>query len=283
MFLCAYYVGMDVYGEITRFYKGLKTKKRIIGESLFGRKLYAFKGGEGAPVGIAVYAVHGREFITARLALSQYLAGGLTGSVWFIPLANPDGALLSQKGVSSLPKSHKAAFLEQFGEENLSLWKANGRGVDLNVNFDADWGKGAKNVWQPASENYVGEAPFSETETQAIKRFTEEINPDYTVSYHTKGEEIYWHYFQSSHTCPRDKRLAGVLSAVTGYPLKEAKGSVGGYKDWCIQKRKIPAFTVEVGRDEFSHPLGNEAWEDIDRKNRYALQALSRAVQTGER
>lgn len=246
---------------------------------MFGRTIYAMKVGNGSPVGIAIYAIHGREYITARLAIAQFLRGVQKGSCWFLPLANPDGALLSQIGVSSAPEGMKDRLLQWNGSEDFSLWKANGRGVDLNVNFPARWGTGRKNVRRAGSENYVGRSPCSEPETRALCRFTEEVRPDYTVSYHTKGEEIYWRFYQPSRFEKRDLRLAEVLSVRTGYPLKDTEGSVGGYKDWCIERLKIPAFTIEVGREEFSHPLGEDALEDVMIKNIDAIYALSGRIE----
>ena len=162
------------------------------------------------------------------------------------------------------------------GNEDFSLWKANGRGVDLNVNFPARWGTGAKNTRRAGGENYIGRCPFSEKETLALKRFTEGICPDYTVSYHTKGEEIYWYFYQGEEACIRDLALAKVLSKSTGYPLAFAGNSAGGYKDWCIERFGIPSFTVEVGKDSLPHPLKEEAIEDILTKNQGALYALSK-------
>ncbi|MFR1983948.1 MAG: M14 family zinc carboxypeptidase [Christensenellaceae bacterium] len=128
------------------------------------------------------------------------------GSVWIVPLMNPDGALLSQCGLSSVADgAARERLLRINGGEDFSLWKANGAGVDLNVNFDADWGEGKRNVRAAASENYIGPEPFSEPETRALKAFTEEIRPDYTLSYHTKGGEIYWYYYQPLSACVRDK------------------------------------------------------------------------------
>ncbi len=228
-------------------------------------------------MGIAQYAIHGREYVTAEIAFAQFERGLYKGSCWLIPLVNPDGALLCEEGLSSAPTSARKALLSwNKGEQDFSLWKANGRGVDLNVNFPAKWGTGAKNVRAPASENYIGKVPFSETESRALKAFTEEIRPDYTVSYHTKGEEIYWYFYQSLRTCPRDKRLALALSASTGYPLAHAKNSVGGYKDWCIERFKIPAFTVEAGAERFSHPLTGCAVEEMIERNSSALYDLSK-------
>ena len=272
---------MDIYRSVQVFYESVKTEKEIIGKSLFGRSMYAMKVGVGEPVGLVQYAMHGREWITAKLAFEHYRVGVARGSCWFVPLVNPDGALLSEIGLSSVEREEEKARLLALNGENADffLWKANGRGVDLNVNFPARWGSGVKNVRRAGAENYIGEAPFSEPETLALKGFTRKIKPDYTVSYHTKGEEIYWYFYQSTHTCHRDRALAEALAKETGYPLAEAKGSAGGYKDWCIETLNIPAFTIEVGKDELCHPLGDGALEDIIEKNRFAIDRLSKEIE----
>ncbi len=267
---------MDIYQRI----EGINAPKIVIGKSVLGRSIYALKAGEGKPVGIVQYAMHGREFITARLSVEQYKIGVAKGSCFFIPLVNPDGALLSEKGLSSVADEGKRRELLALngGSEDFRLWKANANGVDLNVNFPARWGKGVKNTKRAGAENYIGKKPFCEAETLALKRFTLRVRPDYTVSYHTKGEEIYWYFYQSTRTCPRDKRLAEILSRSTGYPLAEAKGSAGGYKDWCIRRLKIPGFTIEAGQDCFSHPLEESALKDIVMKNRFAIYDLSKEI-----
>ncbi len=269
---------MDIYEEVSAFFGGYRGEKRVIGKSADGRNLYAIKIGSGKPCGIAQYAIHAREWITALLGLEHARRGGVKGSVWLLPLTDPDGALLTIAGLSSVKDAARRNFLRNAnGGEDFSLWKANINAVDLNVNFDACWGMGKQNVFAPAPANFVGERPFSEPETRALRDFTLEIMPQYTVSWHTKGEEIYWRFRQPVFRAARDKKLALALSAATGYPLKEAKGSVGGYKDWCIRTLKIPAFTVEAGRDDFKHPLGLSALPDLIGKNLDALAALSRA------
>ncbi len=269
---------MDIYERTALFYESVKTEKRKIGKSLFGRDIFAVKVGSGSPVGIAQYALHAREFITARLAFRHFEVGVPCGSVWLVPLANPDGALLSEIGLSAVSdETYRQSLLALHnGNTDFSLWKANGHGVDLNVNFDARWGTGRKNTRVAGTENYIGEKPFSEPETLALKNFTEEVKPDYTVSYHTKGEEIYWYFYQSPHTCRRDKALAGAIAQTTGYPLCFAKGSAGGYKDWCIEKFKIPSFTIEAGNDLFTHPIRDE--RDILLKNEKVLYELAKAI-----
>lgn len=269
---------MNVYEEVRAFYDGFRGEKRVIGKSREGRDIFAlFIGSAGGPVGISTYAMHAREWITAYLAMQHVRRGLVRGGVWVVPLVNPDGALLVQEGAVSVRTFLRGGLLYLNGGADFSLWKANARAVDLNVNFDAGWGTGRQNLRSPAPANYIGSAPFSEPETQALRDFTLEISPAFTVSWHTKGEVIYWRYRQNALRAVRDKKYAKILSAATGYPLAEAPDSAGGYKDWCVEKLKIPAFTVEAGRETFSHPLGFSALADIVTKNLDALVKLALA------
>ncbi len=271
---------MDIYEKTKSFYECWQGEKTVIGKSVLGRNIYAVKVGEGEPIGLSQYAMHGREFITAELAFLHAKVGVKRGSVWIIPLVNPDGALLSEVGLVSVKtQKERDRLLALNGGEDFSLWKANANGVDLNVNFPARWGKGVKNTRVAGGENYIGAKPFSEPESLALKKFTEKVAPKFTLSYHTKGEEIYWYFSQSIRDCYRDKTLALILSKSTGYPLAMAKGSAGGYKDWCILKWKIPSFTIEVGADCLVHPIREEGLENILRKNKRALFDLSKAFE----
>ena len=220
-----------IYEEVKKFYQCFGGKKCVMGYSCQGREIYAFHlGSDTGRQFIAVYAVHAREWITAKLAVKHIKLGLHSGGGWVIPLLNPDGATISQ---TAYP-----------------LWKANARGVDLNCNFDADWGSGRLNTAERGGENCIGYYPFSEAETAALRDFTLKIRPFVTLSFHTKGEEIYWQYDGAG-----DSRGARILSAATGYESKIIYGSAGGYKDWCIQKLKIPAYTIECGSDSLAHPI----------------------------
>lgn len=219
-----------IYDEVKSFYQSYPGYKCVIGYSCQGREIFAFHTGKrtGRQF-IAVYAVHAREWITARLAL-VHLKKGVKSGGWIIPLLNPDGALISQ---TTFP-----------------LWKSNVRGVDLNCNFDAEWGSGRLNTKSRGGENCIGDYPFSEPETAALRDFTVKVRPYVTLSFHTKGEEIYWEFCGMG-----DIRGAEIISRATGYKVKKIYGSAGGYKDWCIQKLKIPAYTVECGSDGLCHPI----------------------------
>lgn len=269
---------MNVYEQVAAFYRAFRGEKRIIGESAFGRDLFAFFIGshDGAPL-LSQAAIHGREWITGLIALTHVRRGLAHGGAWVIPLMNPDGALLSETGLSSAPVNAQDLLITVNGGTDFSLWKANGNAVDLNVNFPARWGTGAANVFSPSPENYVGESPLSEPESHALAAFTLEVAPKATVSWHTKGGEIYWEFYQRGARKRRDRKLAEVLSKSTKYPLSSAPNSAGGYKDWCVETLKIPAFTVEAARTGV-HPIGRDALGGLLGETSEALFDLSAAM-----
>ena len=259
---------MNVYDAVTAYFEHYRGEKQIIGRSAEGRNLYAMLiGKRDGVLGISQYAIHAREWITALLAIEHIRRGVTTGGVWILPLMNPDGALLVQEGIESVSFERRELLFSLNRSDDFSLWKANAEGVDLNLNFPARWGRGRGNVTYPAPHGYIGEASLSAPESSALALFTEEVRPDYTLSWHTKGEEIYWRFHQPPVRAMRDRRLAKIISRETGYPLKETPFSAGGYKDWCVEALKIPAFTIEVGADDRAHPLGFEDLPDIIAKN----------------
>ncbi len=245
---------MNVLCKLEDFYLTFKGEKSIIGYSVEKRPIYCFKVKKTAyPVVIAQYSIHAREYITTYLAIRQiedFVKYGNRGCVYFIPAVNPDGIVIANR--------------------KNPLYKANANGVDLNVNFDARWGTGKNNVRVKGSENYIGKAPFSEPETIALRDFTLNVKPNLTVSYHCKGEEIYY--------CDSGYNLAQKIADITGYVIKKTPSSAGGYKDWCVEKQNICAFTIEVGSDSLSHPIGEERLEQIYQKNKGVIKTLTENI-----
>jgi len=236
-----------------------------IGNSVFWNKIpYAHIGSYEKKQAIITAGIHARENITSLLAIKQvyrYLKKPLDIGIYFIPMVNVDGAILIEKGA---PNNEKGEFLKKInGSNDFSLWKANANAVDLNVNFDAGFGTGKQNVFLPASDNYVGEKPFDQPETAALRDFTLGVKPFFTLSYHALGREIYWQY--NNVDIKRDKRYALAIAKETGYKLIDGDlGSAGGYKDWCVIN-DIPSVTVEIISSHHTHPLDNailvEDWE----------------------
>ncbi len=249
---------MSIINEVNKTYRRFNGEKGAYGFSENGLPLFYFCVKKSPkPIIIVQYSIHAREYITAHLALKQlkdFSSKGKHGTVYFLPLTNPDGTIIALKN---------------------SRYKANARGVDLNVNFDARWGTGEKNLRVKCDENYIGEFPFSEKETKALRNFTLKIKPDITLSYHAKGEEIYYEFFQDKIKKRRDAKIALKLAKVTGYAIKPTPNSSGGYKDWCIETLKIPAFTIEVGNDNLLHPIRKNHLNEIYEKNKKVISVLT--------
>lgn len=224
----------------------------VIGKSYCGNDLLcAHRGSYSGKQIIITAAIHARECYTALVVLNQIekWRDGKSGGAYFIPLVNPDGAAFFESG-----RTFGAELLEKSKSLN-KQWKANAQGVDLNCNFDARFGTGAQqNKERPSAHGYVGEYPLSAPETKALAEFTLKVKPSATVSYHCMGGELYWEFFQRENRL-RDKTFATAVAKHIG--VKRVDGdlnSAGGYKDWCVIKLGIPAFTIELIK-RGSHPF----------------------------
>lgn len=276
----------------------------VVGKSVLKRPIFCVKVGSGKKKILVQCAIHAREHITLHLAfvlIKSLLRKNVNASVYVIPLANPDGVCLATDGLKSVYNINNDfdfvtghfAFLEKekpFSvfyrkkiaknlekinpSKNFYLWKANINGVDLNVNFNAKWGMGKHNVFHPESANFVGKMPEDQPETQALVCFTKTLKPNLTISYHCKGEVLFYLFGQKGCQKARDKKIAKEVSKTTGYKIKKAKRSVGGFKDWCITHLKIPALTIEVGAEKDAHPLKRTLICEIWAKNRLVITNL---------
>lgn len=253
---------------------------RTIGRSAYGRDIIAAKAVGGKKKIIVTAAIHARENVTASLVAEAAVGYKGNATVWFVPLVNPDGAELVANGAGAFGAAGtdfsgapgEALIRLNGGSRDFSMWKANARGVDLNVNFDAKFGQGRQNVFSPAPENYVGEFPFSEPETRALRDFTLEVEPDLTISYHAKGRLVYWYFGQSGEAKERDRKIAAAAAKTLGYSLGAAfTDSAGGYKDWCVSTLGIPALTIETVRDTLAHPLPENALTEAEKRRNFAL------------
>lgn len=260
------------------------------GQSVLGKEMLATHVGSYSGTQILIQAaIHAREYITTLLLIElarYWQESGLIqdGGIYFIFISNPDGVKIVLDGIEAgvpCEVTRQFLILANNGSTDFSTFKANVNSVDLNTNFSADWGQGALNVTCPSAENFIGFFPDSEREVRNLIDFTLKNRPALTISYHSKGEIIYYGFQgESEENLSRDREIGTRLAEETGYRLVLTENSTGGYKDWCIQTLKIPAYTFEVGAESLTHPITEEYLPEIVEQNlNVPTLALSLAIE----
>jgi len=261
-----------------------------IGKSIMGKDLYYFKIGTG-PVEVFYNAEHhANEWITTPLLLKfaeQYAKAYANGknigeksakelyeskTLYIVACVNPDGMDLVNGGLPAGEYYNNALVISgnypqiPFPEG----WKANIAGVDLNLNYPANWNRAKEIKYNlgfisPAPRDFVGEEPLSEPESLAIYNFTNNHQFALTLSYHTQGKVIYWKYID--YTPKNSYKIGRALENASGYALSvtPTESSYAGYKDWFIQAYNKPGYTVEAGLGE--NPLPLEQFDEIYNDN----------------
>ena len=133
------------------------------GKSLMGQNILATHVGSYAGTQILIQGgIHAREWITSLLMVEQakYLHNNnlvTNGGIYFLFLTNPDGAEIVLNGLNWLPCEITQEYILQANGEslNFSQYKANANLVDLNTNFDADWGSGSQNGIVLSASQYL--------------------------------------------------------------------------------------------------------------------------------
>ena len=254
-----------------------------------GRPIYAVQVGVGKKKIMLTACHHANEWLTGlclwyaiedycrRLALGEFRAATAFAetTICVVPWVNPDGASL----LAGLAREEEVESLRPIADAYPDIpfpegWKANFCGVDLNLNYPADWAavRTRKNL-HPAPRDYCGIAPLSAAECRALADLTESFCPDVVCALHSQGEELYVNYGKCLPEGSR--RLGARLSDALGYPVLSTPADAhgGGYKDWFIEKYNKPGITVELGLGE--NPLPLAALPGMMEKTRLLLKVLT--------
>jgi g-D-glutamyl-meso-diaminopimelate peptidase len=253
-----------------------------VGQSTTGQEIYGYHIGNYTGPQILIEAgIHAREYPSTLtvVGMAKYLATQdiTNGGVYIVPLVNPDGVRLVLDGLDWITCAKTREYLLSIndGSTDFSQWKADIWAVDLNVNFPALWGGGSQNVFCPSPANWVGYYPASEREVRVLMDLTANIRPDLTLSYHTKGNVIYYGFeVLTPEEISRDKEIADIISSINGYIPIKTENSTGGYSDWVSETYRIPAFTVEVGDSTLPTPIPLSAIPDAILRNQAVPQAM---------
>ena len=188
-----------------------------------------------------------------------------------LPLVNPDGVDLVTGELGPEDAAYGEALAMNGSQAGFpDNWKANIRGVDLNLQYPAGWEearriKFSQGYTKPGPRDYVGSAPLTEPESRAVYDYSLHNPFSLTLSYHTQGQVIYWKY--DGFDPPHAKAIGRRLAALSGYALEltPEESAYAGYKDWFIQQFDKPGYTVEAGKGVSPLPLGQ--FEEIWRAN----------------
>jgi g-D-glutamyl-meso-diaminopimelate peptidase len=240
-------------------------------------------------------AHHGREYITAaflmkmaeeyaicyknNLKAESYDVRRLLDEVSLdmVPMVNPDGVIICQKGLRSMAQSKRISGMRLLGED-YSEWKANANGVDLNRQYPCLWEQLRTGVDVPASQGYKGQSPAQEPEVKAVMRLCMDNAYALAVSFHTKGEEI---YYADSLTgeLPGAYGIAQHLSAFSGYAIKEPSSEpgtyAGGFENWFRMLFHRCALLIEMTPyDDTGHPHDDKDFCQLTRWKKTCLMGL---------
>ncbi len=257
-----------VLQELADTYPGLCTLVSL-GQSIEGREIYAIR-----ITNLAVNTVkkqfhimgchHAREWISVEVPLqfAQWLLENHSSNprvqtilsqaeINIIPIVNPDGLEFS-------------IYTYRFWRKNRRLVERYVYGVDLNRNYGYKWGiDDFGSSPDPTSAVYRGASPFSEPETDAIRRFIEANPPAGAISYHNYSQIILqpWGYTSEA---PYDVELLNYIAGEMAERIRQVSGRIydwgddedfystnGDTEDWIYGTFRVPSYTIELPPSEF--------------------------------
>ncbi|CAA0812485.1 Zn-dependent exopeptidases superfamily protein [Striga hermonthica] len=240
--------------KITRKNKGYEAEMCVV---TYSRDM---KGSDDRPKLriLLTFGQHARELITTELALRIL---SILSEEEFLP--NVDRSYLNRTLDRLVIKIVPLENLNgrKLVEDGELCERRNGRGVDLNRNWSVDWGKKEKD-YDPFEER-PGTAPFSEPETQIMRKLAISFEPHIWVNVHSGMEALFMPYDHKNTTPPGipSQIMKSVLEDLNHFHLKDqcligsGGGSVGYLAhgtatDYMFDVARVPmAFTFEIYGD----------------------------------
>jgi len=260
----------SLFDELQTEYPNIISERVILGESVEGRDIWAFKVSdapdedEEEPEVLFTGLTHAREplsmmnliYFVQRLAQEYGSDPELTylvneREIWFLPVVNPDGYVYNESIQPNGGGMHRKNRL------NTNCGDGTNRGVDLNRNYGFGWG--ANNIGSspdPCATTYRGESAFSEPETQVVRDFISNRDFMNVIHYHTYSN-VYIHAFGNA-TYPDEpdltthQEIGNEMAQFNGYPVGTGYELIGytvngDAVDWTYGDQGLVAFTPEVG------------------------------------
>ncbi|KAL5557743.1 hypothetical protein UlMin_033954 [Ulmus minor] len=205
------------------------------------------------------FGQHGRELITSELALRII---SILSEEQFLPNTDPASlnSTLDNLVIKVVPIENLNG--RELVEAGNLCERRNGRGVDLNRNWSVDWGKKEKD-YDPYEEN-PGTAPFSEPETQIMRKLALSFDPHIWINVHSGMEALFTPY-DHRNTTPDgvfEKKMRSLLEKLNHLQdhrrcIIGSGGTSVGYlahgtaTDFMYDIAKVPmSFTFEIYGDQ---------------------------------
>lgn len=277
-----YYTYNEAISEMDNLhnqYPHIIGEKFPIGTTIEGRTIWAFEvthfNGEENTRPSVLYeaAIHAREpgGVSTLFGFVWHLARNYgkdleitellnSRRLYFIPIVNPDGYVYNEISDGYWRKNKR-------DNDNDGIFEEDNDGVDLNRNFGYQWGyDDVGSSPNPSSSTYRGQSPFSEPESQAIKNFTDSIQPKIAIDYHTYSNLLMFPWGYENIPTQDDNILRAFAEKLTTYngyrigrPGELLYNANGVTIDWWYNDSthpKILAYTAEVGEDFWQPDTG---------------------------
>ena len=259
---------------------------------------------EDEPSVLYVGQVHAEEILGNEIVMqlmNDILSGRNTppelywirdAEIWIVPSDNPEGLQVVMDGWDDAFRKNKR---DNIGDGIFRYIPGRGgdtSGVDPNRNFALNWDRG-DTLLQPGSHEiydyYRGPGPFSESETQALRDFSYQIQPVFSIIYHSSrtgnvSEHVVYAWEWEGRKHPPDFttinyegcHVAGMIPKYfepNNY-IPTAGGSRKGVaQDWYYQALGTIQFLIEVGTSNI-HPDTASIIEEIVDDNLPAAKYL---------
>ena len=256
------------------------SRSEILATTAYYRPIRTLVLGKGPRKVLFSASHHANEWITSLVLLkyAEELCGGTAPNarevlenttLYMVPMVNPDGVDLVTGAIvpDSIPYSVAQGLAQNYPDIPFpNGWKANLKGVDLNLQYPAGWMqareiKFSQGFTQPGPRDYVGRAPLDQIESRAMADYTLSLDPELVVALHSQGKLIFWQF--EDIEVPGAQELGEEMARVSGYTLADTpyESSFAGYKDWFIKRWRRPGYTIEVGTG--ASPLPLEQFDEI--------------------
>ncbi len=187
---------------------------------------------------------------------------------WWVPTLNPEGHNVVTTNLDTSFRKNKRDNNENGIFDFLPQVGGDIDGVDINRNFDFNFTHG-DTLYQPATPShpeaydyYRGPAPYSESETQAIKALSDEKKFVYSICWHSSrsgnfSEKVYYSFNWKGVRPSPDLALAhsigqGVAAQIlkedgTPYEFYPNASRRGAFHDWMYKEYSTMQLLIEVG------------------------------------